>query len=186
MAEEVKGAAQQPEQAKGAEQPKAPTLEELQKQLATLTAERDNLKKAISASNSDAAKRKKEAEDWAEKYKATLSEQDKKDMEIKAELERVKAENAVFRDTQRVATYTAKLMEVGFDAATAASMATGLPEGVDDSFFAAQKTFNESLKQTIKTEILNQQPPLSAGMPISSKDVTDKEMAQLRKWAGLK
>ena len=182
MAEEVKGAAQQPEQAKDAEQAKAPTLEELQQQLATLTAERDNLKKAISASNSDAAKRKKEAEEWAEKYKATLSEQDKKDMETKAEIERIKAENAAFKDAQRVASYTAKLMEVGFDAATAASMATGLPEGVDDSFFAAQKAFNEGIKQTAKTEALNAQPGLSQGMPIQAEN-KDKN---LRKWMGLR
>ena len=43
------------------------------------------LKKAISASNADASKRKKEAEDWQGKYKATLDEQAKAKLEKEAE-----------------------------------------------------------------------------------------------------
>lgn len=176
MAEEVKGV--QPE----AQPEQAPKLEELQKQIEALMTERDNLKKAISASNSDAAKKKKEAEEWANKYKSTLSEQERKDMESKAAFESVQAELATYKDKERVASYTAKLMEAGMDAATASQMAAGLPPGVDDSFFVAQKAFNDGIKQTVKTQVLNSQPSLSSGMPLQ----TDNQDKDLRRWIGLK
>lgn len=176
MTEEVKGA--QPEQKPDS----TPSMDELKKQIEALTNERDNLKKAITASNSDAAKKKKEAEEWANKYKSTLSEQERKDMESKAAFENVQAELATYKDKERVASYTAKLMEAGMDAATASQMAAGLPPGVDDSFFVAQKAFNEGIKQTVKTQVLNSQPSLSPGMPIQS-DNQDKDM---RRWIGLR
>lgn len=160
----------------------APSLEELQKQLDALKAENETLKadaekvkKTISNANADAAS-------WKDKYRSTLDEAKRKEEEraeadaaLRDELNALKAE-------KRISTYTARLMEVGYDAQTAATMAISLPEGISDDFFESQKKFLESQKQIAKTEALNSQPGLSVGTPPVS---VDKETADIRRWMGL-
>ena len=177
MADEKVAVAQAQEQPKP-EQTKTPTIEELQ-------AENEKLKKAISASNADAAKRKKESEEWQGKYKATLDEQKRKEFEAEEELKRIRAENEQFKAEKRVSTYAAKLMGAGFDEATAASMASSLPDGVPDSFFESQKAFNEAQKQALKTQNLNSQPNLPVGSTPSSGDTMSEMEKQLRARFGL-
>ena len=161
------------------EAPKEPTIAELQ-------AEIKHLKDAISASNSDAAKRKKEAEEWQGKYKATLDEQKRKEFETEETLKTMKAENEAYKARERVASYTAKLMAAGFDGQTAAQMAASLPDGVEDAFFESQKAFLQTKTQEIKTQAINSQPTLPAGTPLSANDAQKAEDAQLRRWIGLK
>ena len=77
--------------------------------------------------------------------------------------------------------YTAKLLEVGYDAQTAASMAMNLPEGISDDFFNQQKSFLETQKQIAKTNAINNQSSMSVGeTPSATK--ADEEDAKLKKW----
>lgn len=163
------------------EEVKAPTLEELQKQISELKAENDALKKdgeKLKAAQSNASA---DASEWKKKYHSTLDEASRK------EAERVEAEHAMREELEalkaerRISSYTAKLMEVGYDAQTAASMAMNLPEGISDDFFAQQKSFIESQKQLAKTETINSQPKLSVGEP----PVLNKEDADIKRWFGL-
>lgn len=159
----------------------APTLEELQKQISELKAENDALKKdgeKLKAAQSNASA---DASEWKKKYHSTLDEASRKEAEraeaeqaMRDELEALKAE-------KRISAYTAKLMEVGYDAQTAASMAVNLPEGISDDFFAQQKSFIESQKQIAKTETINSQPKLSTGEP----PTISKEDADIKRWFGL-
>lgn len=159
----------------------APTLEELQKQISELKAENDVLKKdgeKLKAAQSNASA---DASEWKKKYHSTLDEASRKEAEraeaeqaMREELEALKAE-------KRISAYTAKLMEVGYDAQTAASMAVNLPEGISDDFFAQQKSFIESQKQIAKTETINSQPKLSTGEP----PTISKEDADIKRWFGL-
>lgn len=159
---------------------KAPTTEELM-------AEIEKLKKAISASNADASKRKKEAEEWQTKYKSTLDEQKRKEFEAEESLKALRAENEQYKSEKRIASYQTKLMSAGFDAQTASTMASILPDGVPDTFFEDQKKYLDKKTQEIKTQMLNSQPGLTVGMPMaSSKDAKDKETDDLRRWMGLK
>ena len=176
MAEEKTVDAQS--QAAAPEEQKAPTVAELQ-------AEIEKLKKCISTSNSDAAKRKKEAEEWQGKYKSTLDEQKRKELEAEENIKRIMAENEQFKTKERISTYTAKLMGAGFDETTASSMASSLPDGIPDSFFESQKAFNEAQKQAIKNQNINAQPGLSKGLPPSTSNSMSEEEAKLRKWIGL-
>ena len=152
------------------------------KELEDLTAKQ---KSAIDNACSDAAKQKKTAQEWADKYKEKLTEQEKAELEAKQTAEALMNELNAFKAKERVSTYTAKLMEVGFDAETAAKMASALPEGVADEFFTSQKTFLETKTQALKTEALNSQPTLTNGSAPSKIDVEENEMAQYRKWAGI-
>lgn len=164
------------------EEVKTPTLEDLQKQITALTAENQSLKadaekvkKTISNANADAAA-------WKDKYRATLDESKRKEEERAEQDEAIKAELTALRTEKRISTYTAKLMEVGYDAQTATSMAMNLPEGISEDFFIQQKTFLESQKQKAKTELINNQPKLSSGETLApSNDETEK----YRKWFGL-
>lgn len=164
---------------------KTPTVEDLQKQIAELEAEKSKLKKAMDAACSDAAKFKKESANWQDQYKSTLDEQKRKEFEAEDATKQLLAQLAEYKTKERIATYKSKLMTAGYDEATANTMSTALPDGVEDSFFEAQKAFLENTKQTIKTQTLNSQPGLSVGIPPSTTQ-TDEETANLRRWIGLK
>lgn len=90
------------------------------------------------------------------------------------------------RKERTQSTYTAKYMEIGYDAETARALADTLPDGLGDDFFTRQKSFLEDTIQKTKAQVLNQQPQPTAGSPLSGKSAEDLEMEKLRKWAGLK
>ena len=163
-----------------------PSIEDLQAQVLQLTAERDHLKQTVSASNADASKRKKEALEWQEKYKSTLDEQKRKEFEAEETQKQMASELASYKERERISSYTSKLMAAGYDENTATTMANSLPDGIEDSFFESQKAFIEATKQAIKTQTINSQPGLSAGMPPSTTpDTESKEDADMRRWFGL-
>ena len=163
------------------EEVKTPTLEDLQKQIDALTAENNSLKadaekvkKTISNANADAAS-------WKDKYRATLDEAKRKEEERAEADEALRAELTALKTEKRISTYTAKLLEVGYDAQTAASMAMNLPEGISDDFFNQQKSFLETQKQIAKTNAINNQSSMSVGeTPSATK--ADEEDAKLKKW----
>lgn len=164
------------------EEVKTPTVEDLQKQIESLTAENNSLKadaekvkKTISNANADAA-------EWKTKYRNTLDEAKRKEEERAEADEAIRAELNALKTEKRIATYTSKLMEAGYDAQTAATMASSLPEGISDDFFNQQKSFIESQKQLAKTEALNNQPGLSVGTPPVAPNKMDLD---LREWMGL-
>ena len=164
------------------EEVKTPTLEDLQKQIADLTesvkakdAEIEKLKASVTNASADAA-------NWKKQFRSTQDEATRKEAERAEADEALKQELAALRTEKRISIYTAKLMEVGYDAQTATSMAMNLPEGISDDFFATQKTFLDNQKQLAKTEALNNQPSLSVGVPPTS---PNKEDTDLRKWMGL-
>ena len=162
-----------------------PSTEDLQAKILELTAERDHLKEAISASNADASKRKKEAQDWQDKYKSTLDEQKRKEFEAEESRKQLEEELTSYKTRERISTYKSKLLSAGYDDATAGTMAQSLPEGIADDFFEAQKNFIEATKQTIKTQTINSQPDLSTGMPPSTTEEMNSEDAKLKKWFGV-
>lgn len=158
------------------------TVESLQTENDALKKEIEKLKTANTNASADAAKHKRSAEEWKEKYRSTQDEATRKEAERAEADEALKQELDALRTEKRISTYTAKLMESGYDAQTATSMAMNLPEGISDDFFATQKTFLDNQKQLAKTEALNNQPSLSVGVPPTS---PSKEDTDLRKWMGL-
>lgn len=166
-----------------AEAPNTPTVEELQAKLSALEAEKDKLKKAMDAACSDAAKQKKEAAKWQEQFKATLDEQKRKEFDTEEATKTLMAQLAEYKNKERISTYKSKLMSAGYDDTTASTMANALPEGIEDTFFEAQRAFLEMTKQNVKTQTLNAQPNLSVGMPPSTPTSED---SKLREWFGLK
>lgn len=160
-------------------------LKEAQEKIKSLEELINKQKSAIDNACADASKHKKDALDWQEKYKATLSETEKAQLEAKQREEQMLSELNGLKAEKRVASYKSKLMEAGYDADTADKMAVALPEGVTDEFFNSQKTFLEAKTQAIKTQTLNSQPGLSNGNTPTSQDAEDAETAKLRRWMGI-
>lgn len=137
------------------------------------------LKEAFNKASSEVAeyKRQLRAKETAEETaKREAAEREKSIME---ELNQLRRERTA-------STYTAKYMEIGYDAETARALADTLPDGLGDEFFTRQKSFLEDTIQKTKAQVLNQQPQPTAGSPLSGKSAEDLEMEKLRKWAGLK
>ena len=132
-----------------------------------LQKEIDNLKKRLSAVNSESEDERKEAE---------RLEADKARDEELATLRREKTVNG----------YKARLMEVGYDAETAATMAEGLPSDLSDEFFTAQKNFLENKAKQITADLVKNQPNLSSGKPLAPADADAMMDDKFRHWAGLK
>lgn len=138
----------------GIEEPKIDYEEELKKR----DEEIKHLKALNSKANSEAAENKR-------KWQATMSEQEKKDAEIAEQNKARDEELQMYRDRDRISTYKAKLMEAGFDAQTADTMAQTLPSGISDDFFEQQKAFIDNKVSAIKQEQFNGNPPLEGGEP---------------------
>ena len=167
------------------EEKKTPTIEDLMKEIAALKAEKESLsstadkqKKATSDACADAA-------EWKRKYRATLDEAERAKQEQAEMLESLKKENEVFRAEKRTNEYIVKLVNAGYSPESATRMASGLPDGVPDTFFEEQKAFLEAQKQAIKTQTLNAQPNLPVGSAPSAADAKAAEEAKIRSWFGL-
>lgn len=178
MAEDIKNGASVSTETKP-ETTEAPmSVKDLEAKVKELKAQQEKANQLISKANSEAA-------DWKRKYTSTLDEA--KAAALKAEEDR-KAELAeleTLRHEKRVSTYAKKLMEAGFDGATADQMANSLPDGVADTYFESLKLFNEKKSQEYAAKQIDSQKGLSVGLPITPADAQKERTNKLRGYAGL-
>lgn len=103
-----------------------------------------------------------------------------------AEKEREMAERlATYETKERISSYKAQLMAAGVDPETADLMAKSLPAGVEDSYFAATKSFLDNQKQQLLSESLNRQPGLSVGTPPTAAQAQKEEENKMRRYFDL-
>lgn len=147
--------------------------------------EKVKLKNSLSRANSEAA-------EWKRKYVASLDEAKKKELEAAEAAEAEAKERQAERDElnalrtfKRTSLYKEKLIDAGYDLATADLMAKALPEGVPDEYFATQKTFIENQQKAIEAKMLTKQPTLSVGLPPSGGMAKSEEDAKYDRWFGL-
>lgn len=142
-------------------------------------AETIKLKEAFNKASSEVAEYKRQL-----KAKETAEETAKR--EAAESQQKLLDELNQLRRERTASTYTAKYMEIGYDAETAKALADTLPDGLGEDFFTRQKSFLEDTIQKTKAQVLNQQPQPTSGSPLTGKQAEDLEMEKLRKWAGLK
>lgn len=143
------------------------------------SAEITKYKTLISKANAEAARYKEELR--SKQTEAERAEADRLETEKK-----LQEELAQYRTRERISSYKANFMAAGYDANTAEVMAKALPEGVSDEYFAANKQFLDTQKQTLLSEAINKQPSLSVGTPPTANDAEQAEIANLRRYIGLK
>ena len=144
-----------------------------------LKTENAKLKAAVTNATADASS-------WKKKFRETQTEAERTEAERSERESAMAQELEGYRASARVAKYKASLMDCGYDAETAESMANTLPDGLGDEFFAGQKSFLENQRKSIETSLLNKQPGLSVGKPVTSENTQDAEMAKIRGYWGLK
>lgn len=121
-----------------------------------LKSENAKLKQATTNASADASS-------WKKKFRETQTEAERIEAERAEELADMRAELDGYRASARIAGYTSKLMDCGYDSVTAQTMAKNLPDGVGDDFFAGQKAFLAAQKQTVMSELMSKQSGLSSG-----------------------
>ena len=126
-----------------------------------------------------------EASDYKKKWQASLSDAERTDLERAEKEKKLAEELKSYKDKERVSNYTAQLMGVGYDEATAKRLAVSLPEGMSEDFFLAQKEFIVSERQKVAVNNLNAAPRPSVGAPVTGNEAYDATTAALRKHMGL-
>lgn len=138
------------------------TLEEIQTALKDISMPTDNsaeverLKNALSASNSEAAKYKKELRDkMSADEAAKLKAQEDQD-KMQKELDALRRESAVSKNK-------AKLVALGYEEALAEETAEAMADGKLDKVFANQKKHLDAFEQKIRADILKDTPKPHGG-----------------------
>lgn len=142
------------------------------------TSEMDKLKTALSKANAEAASwkkqlRSKQTADEAAEAERLASEKEKDDL-IKT-LQRDKA----------VSTNKSAYLAMGYDEELATKSAEALVDGDLNKVFEYQKSFNDGYKKSIESSVLDKQPDLSNGKPLTQKAIEEEERKKMRQYFGL-
>ena len=167
------------------ETPNQPELTDLQKQIAEYEKQVKSLKATLSERNSEAANRKREAEEWKNKYTSTLSEQEQLEAKRREAEEATARELAELKRDSMISKHKAKYLSMGYSEELAQSSAEARADGNDDILFKNEATFAQQIRESAKAEYLKGQPSISSGQPIGSDKIQSDNDAKLRKYFGL-
>lgn len=147
------------------------SIEDLQKRIAELEERNRKQKSSMDNAMSDAA-------DWKKKFRATQDEQER----IKAEQAEKLAEQekllAEYQKKEKVASYNASYLALGYDKDLASSAAEAMAEGDFTKMFEIQQKFNDAQKKKFAVTSLDKQPELTPGKTPQSdalNDLSDEE-----------
>lgn len=138
------------------------TLEEIEKALEGIELPADNsveiekLKNALSKSNSEAAKYKKELQE-------KMSDDEKKAKETAEELEKFKNGYNELLKEKNIASYKSDLLALGYEDKLASETAEAMVNGETAKVFANQKKHQEAMAQKIRSDILKETPKPDGG-----------------------
>lgn len=160
------------------EQTETTTQQDTQAEIEQLRKELETTKRALTRSNTEAAENKR-------KLLEKMSEQEKAEAERAEKEQAIQEELKTLRAEKRVSTYTNKLIEAGYDVATAKTMASSLPDGIGEDYFTSQKTFLENTKKQYEADSLKKQPKLTEGKPLTQSELSQADDAKLNSYFGL-
>lgn len=142
------------------------------------TGEIEKLKALLTKSNSEAAEYKRQ-------LKAKMTDEEAKAAKEAEERAALEKELGALRRDKAVSEFTAKYLELGYDAETAKTNAESLHAGDFATIFANQKKFIEAQRKAAAAGALDQQPGLTVGEPVSGKNVESAAVSAFRKAAGI-
>ena len=156
-------------------QPAAPNVDDLQKQIETLTAAMNKQRKALDAAAADAA-------EWKRQFRATQDEATRLKAEQDEAFNAIKAENAALKRDKAIERRTNKYLSMGYSDELAKASAEAWADGDEEKVLDYQKQFNEQFETKIKTSLLAQQPAVTPGMTPPG-NAESPELAAFRKGA---
>lgn len=154
-------------------------LEALKKSIAELEAQNKNLKATLSERNSEAAQRRREAEEWEKKYNSTLSEEQQKEAERQKLAEESARELAELKRESSINKYKSKYLAMGYSEELAQSSAEARVDGNDDVLFKNEAEFVRNSNETLKADLLKAQPTIQPGEPPTPKHKTREEIMKI-------
>lgn len=118
-----------------------------------------------------------EVAEWKKKYKDTLSEKERAEMEAKEQAERAEKELNELRAEKTKAGYKAELLANGYSDELATDTAEAMLAGDMAKVFANQKVFKESIEAELKKSLIEgtPKPPTGSG----SKDITKEQFKSM-------
>lgn len=143
------------------------------------TEEITKLKSALSKSNSENA-------DYKKKMKEKMSEDERLKTEQEEKTKELEARVAEYEKKEKIASCSIELAKLGYKDDVLANASQALADGDLNSFFKMHTQFLDMRDKEIKSKALENMPNPSAGDPVKTKTAEEKEMEQLRKFAGLK
>lgn len=158
---------------------------ELQQKIAEYEAQVKNLKSTLSERNSEAASRKREAEEWKTKYESTMDEQQLAEAKRKEAEEATLKELAELKRDNSINKYKAKYLSMGYTEELAQSSAEARVDGNDDVLFKNESMFIQLNNENLKSELLKAQPSITSGKPLGTEEAQKIRDEKLRKYAGL-
>ena len=161
------------------EENNANELEALKKSIAELEAQNKNLKATLSERNSEAAQRRREAEEWEKKYNSTLSEEQQKEAERQKLAEESARELAELKRESSINKYKSKYLAMGYSEELAQSSAEARVDGNDDVLFKNEAEFVRNSNETLKADLLKAQPTIQPGEPPTPKHKTREEIMKI-------
>ena len=138
------------------------TLEEIESALAGIdlpadnSAEMEKLKNALSKSNSEAAKYKKELQE-------KMSDDEKKAKESAEEIEKLRSDYNELLKEKNISTYKSELLALGYEDKLASDTAEAMVNGDIKKVFLNQKKHQEAVAQKIRSDILKETPKPDGG-----------------------
>lgn len=160
-------------------------LKALRDQLAEYEKQNKNLKATLSERNSEAASRKREAEDWKKKFESTLDEQAQAELKRKEAEEATQRELAELKRDNAINKYKARYLSMGYTEELAQSSAEARADGNDELLFSNEAKFAQYVNEATKAEMLKAQPTITPGKPPTSEDVNKAEFNEMMKWANV-
>lgn len=142
------------------------------KDLEESNAKLQKYKDALSKANSEAAENKK-------KYKALLSEDERKSQERDEQYEKLEQELAELKAEKQVAELKSQYLGLGYDEDLASATAKAMAEGDMETVFANSKTFLESHDKVVEANLLKGTPRPRSGVADNPKPITKEEFENM-------
>ena len=158
-------------------------LKALRDQLAEYEKQNKSLKATLSERNSEAASRKREAEDWKKKFESTLDEQAQAELKRKEAEEATQRELAELKRDNAINKYKARYLSMGYTEELAQSSAEARADGNDELLFSNEAKFAQYVNEATKAEMLKTQPTITPGKPLTNEQVQKAEFNEMMKWA---
>lgn len=153
-----------------------PTVADLQKQIATLTAALAKQKKAVDTATSEAAS-------WRRQYQDTLSEADKEKLDRQEADKKTAARIAELERKDAINTHTQTYLAMGYDAEAAKASAEAWLDGDTAKLISLQKDHEAKIIAQIKTTLLDEQPGVTPGKTPTGVHGEDSRLTAFKKGA---
>lgn len=113
-----------------------------------------------------------ECADWKRKYKAQLTEEERKKLEYEDSIAKMKTRLEELENEKKHSETKAKYITLGYEESLAESTAKALLAGDMETVFANQKTYQDGIEKKVKADLLKstKKPDGSSGNVVKTKE----------------